>query len=82
LPRDKKPPLVEELLRTLSNDGGRLLKKAGDDDGKTFWSEVSHDVRLRKGAKKKKNRSLVNSNHQPRKTRTSNPKTTRRTDPL
>ena len=50
MPRDKKTPLVEELLRTLSDDGGRLLKKAGDDDGKTFWSEVSHDVRLRKGA--------------------------------
>jgi hypothetical protein len=48
LPRDKKRPLVEELLMTLCDGGGRFLKRAEDQDGKTFWAEVSHDVAFEK----------------------------------
>ena len=48
LSRDKKRPLVKEIIRFLSLDGGRFLKRLEDHTGKSCWEEVSHDIAFEK----------------------------------
>jgi hypothetical protein len=43
-PRDRKRPIVEEIIGLLSQDGGRFLKRYNEDVNSTWWVEVSNQI--------------------------------------
>lgn len=43
-PRDRKRPIVEEIIGLLKEDGGRFLKRYNEDVNSTWWVEVSNQV--------------------------------------
>ena len=42
--RDKKRPIVEEIIAILTQDGARFLKRYKDDSTSPFWVEASKEV--------------------------------------
>jgi hypothetical protein len=43
-PRDRKRPIVEEIIALLTQDGGRFLKRYNEDVNSTWWVEVTKQV--------------------------------------
>ncbi|KAL3925509.1 MAG: hypothetical protein SGARI_005829, partial [Bacillariaceae sp.] len=43
-PRDRKRPIVEEIIGMLTTDGGRFLKRYSEDVNSNWWVEVTRQV--------------------------------------